>query len=431
MPKKNLVSRRDFIQTAAAGAAAISTWTSAPSIGVAGANDRINIGVIGCGSIATSHGRKLSEIKDEENCAIVACCDIWETRLNEYSQAVKKSFGEEPKKYHDYHELLADPNVDKVLIATPEHWHERMLIDACRAKHFVYCEKPMTHNATEALRVLDVVKETGAIVQVGVQGTEDDSYEAAYEVIKQGMLGEVMQCQIDYVRRYEADAGPWRSGRASDEPKPADLDWDAFLGPAWKRPWDARRYFDWRCYWDYSGGVSTDLFVHRITRIIKACGLKEPIRGIGMGGIFKWDDGREVPDTFEMILEYPGGPTVYCLGTMGNETPIQHLIRGYDATLVFEGPGFNVYSNKDVKEGDVVKVEKGKVMYTHTKTGQESQALHHKNHHAAMRANDPSLLKCPPEIGYYGILAVDLANESYKRKKYMTWNPERKRVVPA
>jgi predicted dehydrogenase len=273
------------------------------------------------------------------------------------------------------------------------------------------------------MRVLDAIKQTGAIVQVGVQGMSDDSYEKACEIIKSGMLGQVMQAQIDYVRRYDADSGPWRTDARTGDPKPDDLDWEAWLGPAWKRQWDARRYHDWRCYWDYSGGVATDLFVHRITRIIKACDLKEPVRGVGMGGIFKWNDGREVPDTYEMMLEYPNGPTVYCLGTMGNNRGIEHCVRGYDATLVFEAPGFNVYSMKDG--------EKDKLLHTHTKTGGEDQRLHHKNHHEAMRKGDRSLIKTPPELGFYGVLAVDLANESYKRKKYMTWDQEHRRVVPA
>ncbi len=424
MTDSSLLTRREFVQRTALGAAALTAaWGYAPSVGAVGANGRINIGIIGTGGIANSHGQALTAIKDEENCTIAAVCDIFQSRMEGYAGMVESKFGAKPKMYHDYRELLANKDIDKVVISTPEHWHAQMIIDACRAGKAVYTEKPMTHNATEAMRVLDVIKETKAIVQVGVQGMSDDSYESARDIIKSGMLGQVMQAQIDYVRRYSADRGPWRTEAKTGDPKPADLDWEAWLGPAWKRPWDARRYYDWRCYWDYSGGVSTDLFVHRVTRLIKACDLKEPLRGIGIGGIYKWNDGREVPDTFEMSLEYAGGPSVYCLGTMGNDRGIAHCIRGYEATLVFEDPGFNVYSMKDG--------EKDKILHTHTKSGGEDQSLHHKNHHAAMRANDPSILKTPPELGFYGVLAVDLANTSYKLKKYMTWDAEHRRVVPA
>ena len=429
MENQTPLSRRGFIQQTALGAAATAAFTSAPSVGVAGANERINIGVIGLGTIAKNHAKKLAEIKDEDNCTIVAICDIWDQRFKDYIdgtphfKGVKELFGNVPTQYRDYRELIHDPKVDKVLVATPEHWHERMAIEACKAGKAVYCEKPMTHSAEEAVRVLKAIEENGTIFQVGVQGMSDDSYISARKVIEDGMLGQVFQCQIDYVRRYSENSGPWRTQARTGDPKPADLDWDAFLGPAWKRPWDARRYFDWRNYWDYSGGVSTDLFVHRITRMIKACNLVEPIRGIGMGGIYKWNDGREVPDSFEMLLEYEDGPTVYCLGTMGNKYGNKHCIRGYNATLVFEDPGFNVYSQKND--------DYGKVIYTHKKTGAENQALHHKNHHAAMRANDPGLLNCPPELGYYGVVAVGLANEGYKLKKCMTWDAKRKRVVPA
>jgi predicted dehydrogenase len=339
--------------------------------------------------------------------------------MEQYAAMVKKKFGEVPTMYDDYRDLLADPKIDKVIVATPEHWHARMIVDAVRAKKAVYTEKPMTHNTEEGLKVLKEIKRSGMIVQVGVQGMSDDSYSSAAEIIKTGILGQVVQAQTSYVRRYSDTAGPWRTEHNSDEPKPEDLDWNSWLGPARHRPWDARRYHDWRCYWDYSGGVSTDLFVHRITRIIRALELKEPIRGVGMGGIWKWKDGREVPDNFEMILEYPNGPTVYALGTMANQHDIQHCIRGYEATLVFEDPGFKIYSETDPT----------KVLHEHTRTGGEDQSLHHENHHAAMRAGDASLLRCPPELGYYGVVAVDLANESYKRKKTMMWSEKDQKVL--
>ncbi len=133
-----------------------------------------------------------------------------------------------------------------------------------------------------------------------------------------------------------------------DTPKPADLDWDTWLGDAPKIAWNPHHYFEWRNYAAYSGGISTDLFIHRITRIMKACDLLYPRRVVGMGGIWQWPDGRDLPDNFEMICEYPRGMTVYVLGTMSNRVGIDHLIRGYRATLYFTPTGWEI-KDKDGK----------------------------------------------------------------------------------
>ena len=142
-------------------------------------------------------------------------------------------------------------------------------------------------------------------------------------------------------------------------PKPPDLDWNAWLGDAPKIAWNPHHYFEWRNYAAYSGGISTDLFIHRITRIMKACDLLYPRRVVGMGGIWQWPDGRDLPDNFEMICEYPRGMTVYVLGTMSNRVGIDHLIRGYRATLYFTNTGWEI-RDKD-----------GKLLESHQKTGGE------------------------------------------------------------
>jgi predicted dehydrogenase len=250
----------------------------------------------------------------------------------------------------------------------------------------------------------------------------DDSYSSAHEAIRAGKLGPVSHAQIDYVRNYPDDEGPWRTGVKPDAPKPPDLDWNAWLGPAPKIPWSAPRYFEWRNYKDYSGGVATDLFVHRLTRILKACGLTYPTHVVGMGGIYLWPDGRELPDTFEMTVEYPAvegitpGMAVHVLGTMGNGHGIEHCIRGKHATLIFTGDGWQI-----VEEGS------GKVIETHKKTGAEDVRPHHKNHHAAIRNGTP--LNCPPELGLYAVVAVGMANQSWFERRMLSWDAEKGAVV--
>jgi predicted dehydrogenase len=419
-------------KTALTVAAATAASGLAPSIGVTGANDRINVGVIGCGGIAKHHIKMLGAIKNEDNVAIAACCDCYDTRANEYCDLVKETFGEAPKKYKTLEELVADPSLDKILIATPEHQHYLNTIAALEAgKKNIYLEKPMTKNTIESVQLMDAVEKHGAIVQVGVHTSSDDVFLAARDVIREGMIGKILQAQIDYCRHYYT-RGPWRSEHTSNDPKPDDLDWETWIGPTKKYAWDARRYHNWRCYWDYSGGIATDLFIHPLTTLIKALDLQEPEGGIGIGDIYIWDDGRDIPDNYQMTLKYPDGPMVYILGTMSNKFGLQDCIRGDKGTLVFEGGGFNVYSEANETEG---KEGYNKVIHTYQRQNDGSDDFYyqnnHRNHHQAMRSGDPSNLNCPVSLGHYAVCAVNVANEGYKQGRYMKWDKEDRKMVPA
>lgn len=426
MPAKERLSRRGFLKTTAAVGAA-ATLTARNVARAAGANERMVTAFIGCGHIAKEgHLKELapSLIKDGK-LDVVAACDVYQTRAKEF-QAIAKEAGQDVKLVRDYHEILGMKGVDYVTIAAPEHWHAKMSIEALAAGKHVYVEKPVTHTIEEAKEVVAKVKHTGLKFQVGVQGMSDDSYAAAHEAIQAGKIGTVVQAQIEYCRDYPAERGPWRVENidfAKMATRPDDLDWDAWLGPAPKRPWDPHRYFEWRNYTDYSGGISTDLFVHRITRIIKACGLEFPVRVAGMGGIYSWPDGRELPDSFEMIAEYPkiekvtNGMTVYVLGTMANRHVIEHLIRGTKGTLIFfRNQGWEIREPRTEK-----------VLEKYERKGGEQISLHHANLHAAIRDNKP--LNCPVELGQYGLTAVAMANQSWFDKKMMTWDDKTGRAV--
>ncbi|MCC6487767.1 MAG: Gfo/Idh/MocA family oxidoreductase [Candidatus Hydrogenedentes bacterium] len=416
-------SRRNFLRSAGAiaGAAALSARSYA---NVAGANSRLNMAFIGCGGMASHHLGQLLRIREEENLGIVAMCDVYKTRAEQFRDKCKAAGAEEPIVTQDYRDILAMSDIDYVLIATPEHSHAYLTLAALDAGKHVYCEKPMTHDIDESLAVVEKANKTGLKLQVGVQGMADDSYSSAYEAIKAGKLGQVVEAQIDYVRRYSLDKGPWRGDTKDDTPQPPDLDWETWVTPRRKRPWNPHHYFEWRNYRDYSGGVATDLFVHRITRLIKALGLTFPTRAVGMGGIYVWPDGRDLPDNFEMLLEYPGqepfskGLTMRVLGTMANERGDQHCIRGHEATLVFTSEGW-----------DIISQDSGKVIESHAKTGGEDVVPHHKNHHAAIR--DGVDLYCPPELGLYSVVAVRMGNLSWFKRKMVGWNPKRLKVVPS
>ena len=412
-PTKNQVTRRHFLGSAGAAAALTAVALPASSYAkVIGANDRIRIGFIGAGGMGGAHLEAIKKLKDQDNVEGIIVADCWKSRAEKGARQVGAS-----QSTADYRQVLDSKDVDYVTIATPEHWHSKMTCDAMDAGKPVYCEKPMTHTIPEAQAVMKKQKETGLPLQVGVQAMSDDSYASAAKAIAQGILGQVVQAQIEYVRRYDKQ-GPWRNPGITDStPQPADLDWDAWLGHAPKVPWNPHHYHEWRNYRAYSGGIATDLFIHRITRIMKACNLLYPRRVVGMGGIWQWPDGRDLPDNFEMICEYPRGMTVYVLGTMSNRVPVDHVIRGYRATMYFTGTGW------------VVKDKDGKVLETYKKTGGEDIHLHHTNLHNHLRKGEP--LNCPAELGMAGVAAVNMANESWRTGQMIAWDKQAEKMVPA
>lgn len=381
---------------------------------VIGANDRLRIGVIGCGGQAQGHMRALVKMREGDNCEVGAVCDVFDKRADLAAQLTGG------KVVKDYRRVLDDPDLDYVLIATPEHWHYQMLMDGIAAGKHLYCEKPMTQTIEQSKHIVGRLKGSPLKVQIGVQGMSDDSYETANKYIKAGQIGKVVLAQIDYSRNHIGDF--WAYPMDADAKPGENLDWKAWLGPAPKRPWDPERYFRWRRYWDYSGGIATDLFIHRMTRIIKSVGLTFPEQGVGTGGKFEFTESvAEIPDTLNILLDYPQGMTVQLISSMANDTKVEHLIRGHKATLEFTQTGFTIKPQKlfaeEVKET------------SYEKNGAESLELHHRNLMNAIRKNEP--LKCDPMLGYYGVVACEMGNLSYRRRKYLKWDAGKERLVNA
>src|SRR5215475_8865788 len=292
MENANKISRRAFVSASAASIAGAAASASR----VLGANNRLRIGIIGCGGLARgAHIPSLMKMKEADNVEIVAVCDVYQKRLDQASATTGASA------VKDYRAILDRKDIDYVAIVTPEHWHARMTLDAADAGKHIYCEKPMTWSIEQAKLVVKKIQQTNLKMQVGVQGMCDDSYEMAGKYVKEGKLGRVVQAQIDYSRNHKRDF--WVSDEPDPDVRPGEnLDWNAFLGPAPKRPFDLDRFLHWRRYWDYSGGIATDLFVHRITRIIWALDVKFPNRVVAVGG--KWEfreSAAEIPDTFNMM----------------------------------------------------------------------------------------------------------------------------------
>ncbi len=415
------VTRRGFLSagTIAAGAMAMSARSHARTIG---ANDRLGAAIVGCGGMGGSHLDTLIAIAAEDNIDVRMTCDVNPERANAFRDRVNDSGGKAVA-VTDYDNVLGSPDIDYILVAVPEHGHHYLTMEALGAGKHVYCEKPMCYDVREAKEVVERAAQTGLKLQVGVQGMADDSYSSALDAIRAGKIGKVVAAEIEYVRNHPAGSGPWRRTSVSDATAmPEGLDWARWLYPREPRPWDPHHYFEWRCYRAYSGGIATDLFVHRITRIIRACGLTFPARVAGLGGIYTWNDGRDLPDSMEMLLEYPAvegvtdGMTVRLLGTMANKRPSPHCIRGKSGTLVFTSTGWDIISEDD-----------GKTSESHVKTGGEDLRPHHMNHHAAIRTGEA--LFCPPELGLYGVVAARMGNLSWFQQKMVAWDADNEYVV--
>jgi len=426
---KSSISRRQFVRGIATTTAGVVTFgtplgMSAKSYSrIMGANEKINVGVIGCGGMANSHMDALLQMRDSDNVNIAAVCDVYTNRLDRAKELTKA------QAFANYKEVLANKEIDYVLIATPEHWHYQMTLDAIDAGKHIYVEKPMTHTIDQAKDIVEKVEKAKLKLQVGVQGMSDDSYETAHQMIQDGALGKVVMAHIDYSRNYPNDF--WTNPIDSQARPGVNLDWEAWLGPAPKRPWDPRRYFEWRRYWDYSGGIATDLFIHRVTRIIKSVGLHFPDYVVATGG--KWnyvDSVAEIPDTFNMMLDYPEKTTVMLVSSLANDTPIRHVIRGHKATLEFKREGFTITpqetSDKDAISGTGEDVG-GSGVFTHKKTGAEDITLHHRNLQHAIRTNEP--LKCDQNLGYYGVVACMMGVQSLRQRKYLKWDAQNEMVL--
>ena len=340
MPIEDL-DRRDFLK----GAAAIGAGVGVTAKGFAkannkmnpgrviGANDRINIALVGCGGRGQSDARSFAEYAEANNnaCQIVAVCDVYEKRKKETAAR------HNAKAFSDYREVLAMPGLDAVIVATPDHWHARIALDAMDNGKDVYLEKPMCHTIEEAKKLVETTKETKRVLQVGSQTTSADQWYKAKKAIADGMIGKMIMSQGSYHRNSIEGEWNWPIDKAAGPSASGDdhIDWAMWLGPAPKRPFDADRFFRFRKYWDYSGGIATDLFFH-VVAPMNICWDKPqfPTKVSASGGIYAYNDGREVPDTFHLIAEFSEGHSMVLTSSMANSQHIPGLIRGHEGTII-------------------------------------------------------------------------------------------------
>jgi len=334
---ENPINRRQFVKTATRATAAVGAISAFPFVSnrVLGANERLGVGFIGVGGRGSSHVATVKRlIQDGENLQIVAVNDTYDFRLQEAARQTGA------RAYAKHQELLASKDVDIVCIATPDRLHVPQALDAIRAGKDVYCEKPMGHWSQTALskQFYLETKKLERIVQIGNQGNSSPAWKKVGELVKKGAIGKVQLVQAGFYR-----LGDWgeRMPIPDKNVKPGpELDWEAFLGDAPKVPFTVDRYFSWRKYLDYAGGPCTDLFPHVFTPFVSALGLKFPALAVASGGIFKYTTyDREVPDTFNMCLDYPEKLSIVIVNTLANDYPTEPAIRGDEGTITLQNPG--------------------------------------------------------------------------------------------
>lgn len=291
------------------------------------ANDQINLGLIGLGIRGT---QVMENFKRIPGVNIAAAADIYDGHLKAVREATRADL---PVTRH-YEEVIARKDVDAVVIAVPDHWHSKMALDALSTGKHVYLEKPMTWNIEQGLEVRKAVDSSKKILQVGSGEGSSALALKAREVIKSGALGKVTMIRLSNNRN--TPEGAWVYPIPPDA-SPKTIDWTRFLGPAPQRPFDPKVFFRWRCWWEYSGGVATDLFVHLLTFVHGVMDVKGPTSVVSQGGLYKWKDGRTVPDVMNSIFEYREGFIADMYVNLCNGRPGEPFtIMGTDATLVFE-----------------------------------------------------------------------------------------------
>jgi predicted dehydrogenase len=449
------VDRRDFLKASAAAGAALSL-TAASAKRVYGANERLSIGFLGVGGRCQQHIDVILEMQGKKlPVAPVAVCDVWDgdpelgSKKGRGLYPSAKRCGIKDDGQHvtkDYRKILDLKDVDVVVIATPDHWHGKMAVDAMEAGKDVYCEKPMTRTIAEAHAVVDAAKKHKKVVTIGVQSMADPTWREAHEYIRAGKIGHVFQGQTSYYRNYLG--GQWRYYPLKKDMTPKTIDWQTWLGykaeflgqklgPTPKEmPFDRAVWAQWRCYWPFGGGMFTDLFVHQTTHLIAAMGVRYPGRVVGAGGIYLEYDGRDVPDTATVVADYNEGCQLIISATMCNDTQLGEMIRGRLATLKFVGggdyiKGFEVYG-QDIAggpRGTAGGLGKPVHNYASGKSGNATYALW-ENFLECVRDRRRETLSTP-ELGAAAFTTVNMGVLSYRQGKVLFWNPEERKPVEA
>jgi predicted dehydrogenase len=397
------MNRREFL-IASAGLAV----TAAAQDSVLGSNERFNVALIGCGDQGT---HLLTKLLKYPAAKVIGVCDIYKRRL-EKAAALSGAAA-----YNDYRKVLDLKDVDAVFIATPDHWHAHMAIDAMDAGKDVYLEKPMARYWHEAKQLHRAWLRTRRVVQVGSQYCSRALWRQARDLVAAGRIGKLVWSQLSYSRN--SRDGDWTIPIDLDA-GPHNIDWDAFLGPAPRRPFDPERYFRWRKYWDYAGGMCTLLYPHMIYQMLIVLGQEFPIRVVS-SGCFAVANDRETPDTIHALVEFPSRHNLVITGSQANEQGLPFVVRGHEATMYLS-------SHQIAIRPERVFAQKAKEETFDVTDKSDETLAHFDDFFNAVRRRDPRTL-CDVNLCYRGTVIQDMMIESYRRDKVMRFDPAREEMI--
>ena len=405
------------------------------------ANANINIALIGAGGMGTQDTLTALKVPGAK---IVAACDLYDGRLKD----AKTKWGTDLFTTRSYKEILSRSDIDAVIVATPDHWHQQISIDAMKAGKHVYCEKPMVHDITEGSAVIKAQKETGMIFQVGSQGVSSLGNEKARELLKDGAIGELNYAEGFWARH--SPTGAWQYPIPTDASQQT-VDWDTFVSNTNKRPFDATRFFRWRNYMDYGTGMSGDLFVHLFSSLHFITNSFGPNKIYASGGLRYWKDGREVPDVLLGTFDYPQSAahpsfnlSLRCNFVDGTSGTTYLKLVGSQGSMDITWDSVTVKRNKSATSDDPFMIEQmkkaGKPMSDRKRIlppeeytfAAEKDYLggpydHFANFFNAIRTKGK--VAEDATFGYRAAAPALLCNDSYNQDTAIRWNPETMQLI--
>ncbi|MEZ5356875.1 MAG: Gfo/Idh/MocA family oxidoreductase [Bryobacteraceae bacterium] len=407
--KSDNLSRRNILKAAVTAAPAVM-----PALA---ASDQVTVGMIGVGS----RGNYLTErlyVGSGSMIKVLATCDTYEGHRNRSKDRIQTMGGNTPTTHVDYREVLANRDINTVVIATPEHLHHDMTIAALKAGKNVYIEKPLAHTIEEGEEILKAAKAAGKKVQVGTQNRSNSLYGMARQMIQQGMIGDCHYVRAFWYRNsLPGGAAAWRYTIPKDA-NPQNTDWQKFLGSATKRDFDPQRYYQWRLYWDYSGGISTDLLVHQTDITNFVLGKTVPQSCMSSGGVYRWTDAkddREVPDTMSAIYEYNDKFHLNYSCYFGNDNfGYGENFCGNDGTIeVLNRQILSYTPQKHVKGRQPTRIEL---------PGNDNLAVEAHLRNLILAVQGKAELVAPVEVGQQAAISGHMATLSLRNGKKIVWD---------